>query len=407
MKLIYNIAIRILILTAYIISLFNKKYRRWIKGQRNWYRELKGKVNQENRYIWIHCASLGEFEQGRPVIEAIRKEKPEYKIILTFFSPSGYDIRKDYQAADIVCYLPPDTPGNAFKFINLINPDKVIFVKYEFWYNYISLLRNMNIPLFLISGIFRKGQHFFKWYGAFFRKILRGFSWFYVQDQNSFDLLQSIGLNNVTIAGDTRFDRVMELTQNAREIPRIKVFMGDEKVFIAGSSWRPDEEIMARYINGHPDVLKWIFAPHEIDAANIERLMKLFEVKCVKFSEFSGEAADARVMIIDNVGMLSSAYRYAFIAGIGGGFGKGIHNVLEPACWGIPVVFGPNHGKFREAVQLKESGGAMMYNDYNTFEGIINGWITNNDLYQEAAKTAGDYVSQNTGATHKILLGII
>jgi 3-deoxy-D-manno-octulosonic-acid transferase len=406
MRLLYNTGISIFIALAYLISPFNKKVRLWINGQRNWYNELKGKVNHSEKFIWIHCASLGEFEQGRPVIEAIKKEMPGYRIILTFFSPSGYEVRKDYQLADIICYLPSDTPANTEKFINLINPVKAIFVKYEFWFNYISLLGRRNIPLFLVSGIFRKEQHFFKWYGTFFRNILRNFTWFYVQDQNSSDLIQSIGLRNITVAGDTRFDRVVQLTATAKVIPHIEAFRGNEKLFLAGSSWRPDEEIMARYINKYPGHLKWIFAPHETDPGNVERLIKLFNVKCVKFSTFSEDSADARVMVIDNVGMLSSAYRYAFIAGIGGGFGKGIHNILEPACWSVPVVFGPNHLKFREAVQMKASGGARVYKNYNDFEMIINEWLTNNELYKKAAETAGKYVMGNTGATHKIILGI-
>lgn len=403
MRIIYSIGINILIAIAYIISPFNKKVRLWIQGQRNWYGKLKEKVKVGEKYFWIHCASLGEFEQGRPVIEVIKKERPEYRIILTFFSPSGYEVRKNYQMADIVCYLPSDTPVNAAKFINLINPVQVIFVKYEFWFNYISLLGIRKIPLYLISGIFRKEQHFFRWYGKFFRRILGHFTWFYVQDQNSSDLLRSAGLNNVTVAGDTRFDRVMQLTETAKEIPQVEAFRGNERVFLAGSSWKPDEEIMARFINKYPGRLKWIFAPHETDPGNIDRLMNLLGAKCVRFSTFSAESSDARVMIIDNVGMLSSAYRYAYIAGVGGGFGKGIHNILEPACWGVPVIFGPNHLKFREAVQMKAAGGARVYKNYDEFEAIINDWLTDDESYKRAAEKAGKYVKENTGATRKIM----
>lgn len=407
MRILYNIGISIFAALAYLISPFNRKVRLWVEGRRYWYNKLREKINPEDKYIWIHCASLGEFEQGRPVIEAIKKERPEYKIILTFFSPSGYEVRKNYQMADIICYLPSDTPFNAARFINLINPIRVIFVKYEFWFNYLSLLGIRRIQLYLISGIFRKEQHFFRWYGAFFRKILGYFTWFYVQDQNSSDLLQSIGLSNVTVAGDTRFDRVIQLTATAKEIPQIEAFKRNERVFLAGSSWRPDEEIMAGYINKHPERLKWIFAPHETDPENIERLMKLFSVKCIRFSSFSAEFSDARVMIIDNVGMLSSAYRYAYIAGVGGGFGKGIHNILEPACWGVPVVFGPNHLKFREAVQMKAAGGARVYENYDKFESILNDWLTNDESYKIAAEKAGKYVMKNTGATHKIMQRLI
>ncbi len=338
----------------------------------------------------MHCASLGEFEQGRPVIEAIKKEMPDFKIILTFFSPSGYEIRKNYQNADIVCYLPADTPGNAEKFVNSIKPELVIFVKYEFWYNYISVLSRKAIPLFLISAIFRKEQHFFKWYGSFFRDMLKKFRMIYVQDQNSLDLLRGIGLKNVVQAGDTRFDRVMEIAGTAEIIPQLESFRGNERLFLAGSSWKKDEEIIAEYINKYPDRMKWVFAPHEIGSENIERLEKLFRVKCIRFSEFTDESRDARVLIIDNIGMLSSAYRYAYIAAVGGGFGKGIHNILEPACWGIPVLFGPNHQKFREALELISLGGAKSFKNYNDFESILDGLLSDEKFYGILLKLPGN-----------------
>lgn len=406
MRFLYNIGIYIFTALAYLVSPFNHKARLWIDGRKGWFNNLRKKINQGDKYIWIHCASLGEFEQGRPVIEAIKKEKPEYKIILTFFSPSGYEVRKNYKMADIICYLPSDTPVNARKFTGLVNPARVIFIKYEFWFNYLYELAGRGIPLYLVSGIFRKEQYFFRWYGKSFRKALENFTWFYVQDQNSSDLLHGAGLENVTIAGDTRFDRVLQIAAAAKEIPQIEAFRGNEKLFIAGSSWKPDEEIIAGYINKYPDRLKWIFAPHETDKGNIDRLMKLFSVKCIKFSEFRQEIADTRVMIIDNVGMLSSAYRYAYIAGVGGGFGKGIHNILEPACWGVPVVFGPNHQKFMEAVQMKAIGGARVYENYDDFESILNAWLKDVESYKKAAESAGNYVKENAGATHKIMLGI-
>jgi 3-deoxy-D-manno-octulosonic-acid transferase len=346
---------------------------------------------------------LGEFEQGRPVIEAIKKEKPWYKIVLTFFSPSGYEIRKEWPLADVICYLPADTPSNARKFIDKVNPEKVIFVKYEFWNNYISRISRKKVPLFLISGIFRPGQHFFKWYGSFFRSILKKFTRIYVQDQASLELLRSIGLDNFSFAGDTRFDRVLKIASEAREIPELEQFRGNEKLLLAGSSWRPDEEIIARYINENPGKMKWVFAPHEIGRENISRLEKMFSIKCVRFSEFKKEDADARVMIIDNIGMLSSAYRYAYIAEVGGGFGKGIHNVLEPACWGIPVLFGPGHKKFREAVSLLETGGAGTFNNYNEFEAILDRWTGDEDLYKKAADSAGQFVINHSGATARIM----
>lgn len=407
MRLIYNAGIFLYRAIAWIISPFNRKARDWINGRKDWYDLLRQKIIKGDKYIWIHCASLGEFEQGRPVIESIKKERPGYCILLTFFSPSGYEIRKDYPLADIVCYLPYDTSRNAEKFISLVNPAIAILVKYEFWDNFISALNRKNVPLYLISGIFRKEQHFFKWYGGFFRKILEKFTRIFVQDQESFDLLKAIGIKNVIIAGDTRFDRVTEIAASVKEIPQLEQFRGNEKLFLAGSSWKQDEEIIARYINAHPGIMKWVFAPHEIDRENIERLEKLFTVKSVRFTEFSDNSGDARVMIMDNMGLLSSAYRYASIAAVGGGFGKGIHNVLEPACWSIPVLFGPNYKKFREAVDLINQEGAKSFDNYTGFEEILNKWVSDETQYRKAASQAGEYVNKNRGATSLIMKEII
>jgi 3-deoxy-D-manno-octulosonic-acid transferase len=407
MRILYNIGIVLLIRLARIASPFNPKARLWINGRKDWFEILIQKISSQERYVWVHCASLGEFEQGRPVIEAIKKEKPHVKIVLTFFSPSGYEVRKNYPMADIICYLPPDTPGNAEKFIRMIDPVVVIFVKYEFWYNYLTVLGKKKIPLYLISGIFSRDQLFFKWYGVFFRRMLDNFTWFFVQNQKSLELLGTIGLNNVTVAGDTRFDRVAEISGNAKYITQLEQFRGNEKLLLAGSSWRQDEEIISEYINRFPYRMKWIFAPHEIDSGNIERLIKLIKVKCVRFSRYTANDADARVLIIDNIGMLSSAYRYAYIAVIGGGFGKGIHNILEPACWGIPVLFGPNYKKFHEALELIELGGAFSFKNYSSFEGIIERLLSDETIYKQSAEIAGKYVRRNTGATDKILLGIV
>jgi 3-deoxy-D-manno-octulosonic-acid transferase len=407
MRLLYNAGIFLYSAIAWIIAPFNRKARAWVNGRKNWYDSLKGKIVAGEKYIWIHCASLGEFEQGRPVIESIKKEKPTYRILLTFFSPSGYEIRKNYPLADIICYLPYDTSGNAEKFISLVNPAIAIFVKYEFWDNFISGLNRKMIPLYLISGIFRKEQLFFRWYGGFFRKILGKFTRIFVQDQESLELLKAIGIINVSVAGDTRFDRVAEIAGQTKEIPQMGRFRGSEKLFLAGSSWKPDEEIIAKYINSYPGIMKWVFAPHEIDNENIERLEKLFTVKSVRFTEFTDNSADARVMIMDNIGMLSSAYRYASIEAVGGGFGKGIHNILEPACWSIPVLFGPNFGKFREAVDLIAMEGAKSFNDYDDFEEILNLWISDETEYRKAATRAGDYVNKNRGATDLIMKEIV
>ena len=407
MNILYNIGIFIYTALAHIISPFNSKAALLVKGRRNWEISLKEKLIPGGRHIWIHCASLGEFEQGRPLIEEIRRVHPDIKVILTFFSPSGYEVRKNYKEALSIIYLPADSVGNARKFIDIVRPEFVIFVKYEFWNNYISELYRKNIPLYLVSGIFRPGQHFFKWYGSFFRNMLKKFSGIFVQDQKSVDLLTSIGMSNICLAGDTRFDRVVQITGTAKDIPRIEQFRGNEKLFLAGSSWDRDEEIIVQYINSFPTRMKWVFAPHEIDNPNIERLEKLLTVKSVRFSGFDASSSDARVLIIDNIGMLSSAYRYAYVAAIGGGFGKGIHNILEPACWSIPVLFGPNYKKFREAVDLINENGAMTFDSYGSFKEILDRLLTDEISYQNSARTAGIYITGNTGATGRILKEIV
>lgn len=403
MKILYNTAIFIYTALVHFMALFNSKASLWVRGRKGWQTRLSAKSDAGERTVWIHCSSLGEFEQGRPVIEEIKREHPEFKIVLTFFSPSGFEIRKNYSGVDCVEYLPADFPGNARQFIKLVQPEFAIFVKYEFWNNYITELSKNDIPLYLISGIFRPGQHFFRWYGSFFRNILKRFEKIFVQDQQSFDLLDGIGLKNIIRAGDTRFDRVVKITGTARDIPQIEQFRGGEKLFLVGSSWKRDEEIIARYINSFPEKMKWIFAPHEIDKPNIDRLEKLFNVRTVRFSGYNSESADARILIIDNIGMLSSAYKYANIAAIGGGFGKGIHNILEPACWKIPVIFGPNYEKFREAVELIKEGGAISFDSYENFAEILNKLISDGSFYLRAADTAGNYITRNTGATARIL----
>jgi 3-deoxy-D-manno-octulosonic-acid transferase len=403
MKVLYNLGILIFSALARFISPFNAKASLWVRGRKNWEEKITAAINHEDKVIWIHCASLGEFEQGRTLIEAIKRRKPVYKILLTFFSPSGYEIRKNYNNADCISYLPADTPANAAKFIDLVRPEFVIFVKYEFWNNYISELYRNEIPLYLVSGIFRPGQHFFKWYGGFFRGMLMKFERIFVQDKVSSDLLSLSGIEKVTLAGDTRFDRVVQIAGSVRDIPELDQFRRDEKLFLAGSSWKPDEEIIAEYINNFPYRMKWVFAPHEVDKPNIERLEKLFKVKCVRFSEYGKSSADARVLIIDNIGMLSSAYRYAYIAAIGGGFGKGIHNILEPACWGIPIFFGPNHGKFKEAVDLLKENGAKSFSSYNEFKDILDLWLSDEKLYTFSAEIASKYVKENAGATEIII----
>ena len=403
MKVLYNLGILIFSALAHLAAPFNSRASFWVKGRKKWAEKIAEKIKPGDSVIWIHCASLGEFEQGRPVIEAIKKKKPGFKILLTFFSPSGYEIRKNYNNADCISYLPADTPGNASKFIGLVKPEFVIFVKYEFWNNYISALYRNKIPLYLISGIFRPGQHFFKWWGSFFRGILMKFEKIFVQDQRSLDLLLGIGIKKVSLAGDTRFDRVVQIAGTARIIQKLEQFRGDEKLFLAGSSWRQDEEIIAEYINSFPNRMKWVIAPHEIDKSNIERIEKLLKVGHVRFSEYDEDSVDARVLIIDNIGMLSSAYRYAYVAAIGGGFGKGIHNILEPACWGVPVVFGPNHERFKEAVDLLNTGGAKTFLTFDDFKRILDLWLSDDKIYTISADIASNYVKVNAGATEIII----
>jgi 3-deoxy-D-manno-octulosonic-acid transferase len=407
MSFLYNIGILIFTALVRLAAPFNRRARLWHDGRRNWKTRIAEKIRPDDKTVWVHCASLGEFEQGRPVIEALKKQKPGIKIILTFFSPSGYEVRKNYSEADCISYLPADSPANASEFVRIVNPDLAIFVKYEFWSNYISALYRNKTPLYLISGIFRPGQHFFKWYGGYFRSMLGKFEMFYVQDIDSGKLLNSIGINKVVVAGDTRFDRVADIAAAAKDIPRIEAFRGTERLFLAGSSWAPDEEIMARFINENPSKMKWVFAPHEIHAANIERLQKLFNIKAIRFSEYDGTPTDARVLIIDNIGMLSSAYRYAYIAAVGGGFGKGIHNILEASCWGIPVMFGPRHEKFREAVELIKENGAVSYDSFEKFSETLNKWLDDEAFYLNTANAATSYVKKNTGATDMIMSEII
>jgi 3-deoxy-D-manno-octulosonic-acid transferase len=386
-----------------LIAPFNDKASLWVNGRKGWKAKLRGNLNPGRRYVWIHCSSLGEFEQGRPVIEAIKKDHPELSIVLTFFSPSGYENRKDYPEADYVCYLPVDFKSNARDFIGMVNPEFVVFVKYEFWFNYISELHQRQIPLYIISAIFRPGQHFFKWYGSFFRDMLRKIEIIFVQDQRSVDLLEGIGIKSVVLSGDTRFDRVVKIAGTAVDIPRLEQFRGNEKLFLAGSSWRRDEEIITQYIRKDPLRMKWVFAPHEIDKPNIDRLEKLIDEKVVRFSQFTQQSADARVLIMDNIGMLSSAYKYAHIAEVGGGFGSGIHNILEPACWRIPVLFGPNHEDYKEAVDLLGEKGAMTFDSFEGFSEIVDKLLSDENYYLNSAGRAGDYIAKNTGATARIL----
>lgn len=402
MKTIYTGLIALYSAIAGAASPFSVKARRWVRGRRGWRERLSSFSRGEGKVAWVHCASLGEFEQGRPVIEKIRRDHPDWKVVVTFFSPSGYEIRKDYRGADMVMYLPTDLPANVRFFLDHIKPDLALFVKYEFWYNYLSELKRRNIPTYLVSGIFRPDQYFFRWYGSFARGVFQVFNRIFLQDEQSGRLLESIGYHRYSVTGDTRFDRVSQIAAAAKDLPVIEKFRGKESLFVAGSSWDEDEEIIVRYINSNSGAMKWVIAPHEIDEAHLCRIEKRLTPESVRYSRYVEGAKSCRVMIIDNIGMLSSVYRYASIAAVGGGFGRGIHNILEPACWGIPVLFGPHHLKFREAVQLKERGGAVSFDNFETFTSVVEKYLSDSVALEAAGNASAIYISENKGSTDKV-----
>lgn len=352
----------------------------------------------------MHCASLGEFEQGRPVLESLKAQYPGYKLLLTFFSPSGYEVRKDYKGADLITYLPMDSKANAMKFINMVDPKLVIWVKYEYWFHYLTTLKKKEVPVLLISGIFRKDQPFFKWYGRLHQFILESFSHLFVQNEGSKQLLESIGFKKVTVNGDTRFDRVVEIAAQFQPIPTIASFCGNRPVVVAGSTWDADEEELDHFANTHPDI-RFIIAPHEIDEPHLHDIAKLFK-HTIRFSEWAKtQQADPSVntLIIDNIGMLSKLYHYATITYVGGGFGKdGVHNVLEAAVYGKPVVFGPVYDKFIEAEELVEAGGAVSIETALELERVFNEFLSQQPAYQKAAEAAARYVASKTGATRAV-----
>ena len=372
MSLFYQIAIYGYSLTIRIASFFNKKAGLWINGRNDIFKNLEKAIDPNERIAWFHAASLGEFEQGRPVIEAFRQKFPGFKILLTFFSPSGYEIRKNYSGADYIFYLPPDTKPNAKRFIETVKPEIAVFIKYEFWFNYLKILYDKDLPVFVISAIFRKEQHFFKWYGGWFRKMLKSITMFFVQNEESKELLQSIGIENVTISGDTRFDRVSAIAGSLKTFPPVEKFAGNTKVFLAGSTWPRDEELILRLANDLAGKMKFIIAPHEIGHERIASITRLFSgFKVLKFSESNESSfAGAHILIIDGMGFLSGLYRYCHIAYIGGGFGKGIHNILEAATFGKPVIFGPKYDKFQEATDLTKLKGAFSVSTAKELEKI-------------------------------------
>ena len=404
--LFYNISMWLMVFGMRVWALFNGKVAAGVCGRQDIFKRIKDALVPGDRIIWIHCASLGEFEQGRPVIEAIKANHPEYKIFLTFFSPSGYEIRKNYPGADYIFYLPLDTPANAQTFVQLVKPEIAIFVKYEFWLNYLNRLKDSGCRTFIISAIFRKDAVFFKWYGKIFRKALRSFRTLFVQDEQSKELLESIGIDDVIISGDTRFDRVADVKSKAAPVPLVEKFTAGHTSFIAGSTWPPDDELLAALASRHPDV-KFVIAPHEIGEERVQKLVALFPAgKAVRYTQIGDDATiaqEVQVLIIDTIGILSSVYAYADMAYIGGGFGVGIHNTLEAAVYGVPVAFGPNHGKFKEALELISDGAATSVTDIAQLDAWADSLLSDAFLLKSTGQKAGEYVSAHTGATRMIL----
>ena len=457
----YNIAIYIYLIGVAIGSLFNKKIKKMWRGEREAVDLLKEKVDPTAKYVWFHAASLGEFEQGRPLIEQLRATHPEYKILLTFFSPSGYEVRKNYEGADIVCYLPLDTIRNARRFLRAVHPVMAFFIKYEFWYNYLHILRHRGMPVYSVSSIFRPGQVFFKWYGRNYAKVLHCITHFFVQNEVSLQLLKGIGIDEATVVGDTRFDRVLQIKEQSKELPIVEAFKGINgkgdackeelsengckrdlsedackdnlsedackrvlsedackgdlsengckgcKVFVAGSSWQPDEDIFIRFFNDHPD-WKLIIAPHVIGEDHLAYILDKLQMKAVRYTQATEQsAAEARCLIIDCFGLLSTIYRYGEIAYVGGGFGVGIHNVPEAAVWGVPVLFGPNNKRFQEAQDLLACKGSFEVTDYDSFNTIISRLISDDKFRHQCGEASANYVKSRSGATDIIMKSVV
>ena len=408
----YNIIMYIIQLGVAIGSIFNDKLRKMWQGEQDAVQTLRKKVDPDADYIWFHAASLGEFEQGRPLMEQIKKSYPQYKILLTFFSPSGYEVRKNYEGADIITYLPIDTVGNARQFLRTVRPVMAFFIKYEFWYNYLHILQYRGIPAYSVSSIFRPDQVFFKWYGRGYGRVLKCFTRFFVQNEESKKLLESIGIHDTMVVGDTRFDRVLQIKEASKQLPIVERFVkgtpeDSKKVFVAGSSWQPDEEIFLKYFNNHRD-WKLIVAPHVIGEDHLKFIFSLIkDKKVVRYTQATEDnVADADVLIIDCFGLLSSVYHYGDVAYVGGGFGVGIHNVLEAAVWGMPVLFGPNNKHFAEAQGLLQSGGGIEIEDYETFSLIMSQLSDDSAYYGTCGQEAGAFVQSLAGATKKVLSSV-
>lgn len=397
----YSLAIYLLMLAVNIASLFNSKAKLLMRGHRNTWRILRREIGG-HKYVWFHAASLGEFEQGRPLMERLRREHPEKKILLTFFSPSGYEVRKNYAGADVVCYLPFDTPLNARKFVRLAQPEAAFFIKYEFWRNYIEVLHRRGIPAYSVSSIFREGQIFFRWYGRSYARCLSRMTHFFVQNERSRQLLASIGVTSVSIVGDTRFDRVIDIMEAAKPLPLAERFAGCWNVLVAGSSWPPDEDIIIPYFNTHPE-LKLVLAPHVVSEEHLRAIEAKLGRPSVRYSAATPKsAAEADCLIIDGYGLLSSIYRYATVAYVGGGFGVGIHNVPEAAVYGVPVVIGPNNKKFREAGALIANGGCREIHSAEDFARTMDVFLSDKTELARCGAAAGNYIRKNAGAVDKV-----
>lgn len=403
--LFYNLFIILYAFGIKLIAPWNPKAKKWLAGRKNIFQQLENTfANNTKSVVWMHCASLGEFEQGRPVIEKIKEQYPQAGILITFFSPSGYEVRKDYKGADWIFYLPMDGRRNAEKLLSIVKPSLVLWVKYEYWYYYLTAINKRNIPLLLISGIFRKNQPFFKWYGNLHRKMLERFTYLFVQNEASKQLLQTINITNVTTSGDTRFDRVIEIADQFTPIDIIETFCNGQKIIVAGSTWDEDEKEMDHFANAHPD-LKFIIAPHEIDEDRLQSIEKLFK-NTIRFSELTKteNAAEKNILIIDNIGMLSRLYYYATITFVGGGFGEdGVHNVLEAAVYKKPVVYGPVYDKYIEAVELEASGGGLSVGSALELETTFNELLANAALYTQSCNAAFNFVHTHKGATQKVM----
>ncbi|MCH5182462.1 MAG: 3-deoxy-D-manno-octulosonic acid transferase [Prevotellaceae bacterium] len=395
----YSLAIYLYALGAKLFALRNRKARLLVRGQRETWKILRERIDSRSHYIWFHAASLGEFEQGRPLIERLRREQPDKKILLTFFSPSGYEVRKNYECADIVCYLPFDTPGNARRFVRLARIEKAFLIKYEFWCNYIDMLHKKGIPVYSISSIFRTDQIFFRPYGRNYARCLRRITHFFVQNEISARLLNHLGIESTTVAGDTRFDRVLDIMHAARPLPEVERFASDGAVIVAGSTWAPDEDLLIAYFNAHPG-LKLILAPHVVSERHVEEIEGKLTRRAVRYSSIgSADIAQADCLIIDCYGLLSSIYRYATAAYVGGGFGAGLHNVPEAAVYGCPVLVGPNNRKFREARALIDCGGCFEIRSQADVDATLDRLLSDPAALRAAGTAAAGYIRANAGAT--------